>query len=308
MVQPFSSLTLYRLRREVNGSRVKKFDDFIDPEKGATPHTLEGRYDFDAQLFVAPPDEGPPSWLGPLKAGFSQLEEIPDSISNSAVLIIKVKSSNRELHFASTFGFGRFLLRSGSFERNYGLRVALNAIYPTSKGRQLDFDRLRSVDSKTVGANTLRTRRQVDRKADFETFDVDVERDLLSGLTGTPLDTDLWGARFDGSDALHLHRSVPFSELGKICLQLDRNSTKVPREFSWVDKIFAVRDSAVIDGLKQRIVEMIESEATGKLDLAPPELVEWGDIDHFAFSFDADHGFAEPSVQEYIEGLRPRTN
>jgi uncharacterized protein (TIGR04141 family) len=306
VAEPFSTLTVYRLRDEVNGKRVTKFEDFIDPQKKTTHYSLRGRYNFQAGLFVAPPDEGPPSWLAPLKIGFGALEQIPDSINNSAVLIIKVRHHGRELHFAATFGFGRFLLRPGAFERNYGMRVALNAIYPKHKGKRLDSDRLRSVDSKTVGANTFRTRRQADRKADFETFDVDIERDLLSGLTGTPLDTRLWGTRIDGADALHLHRSVSFDQLGKICSQLEANSAKVPPEFSWVDNIFAVRDSALIEVLKQRIVEMIKSGEPRNLELAPPELVEWGDIDHFEFSFDANYSFAEPNIDEYIKRLRAK--
>jgi uncharacterized protein (TIGR04141 family) len=229
------------------------------------------------------------------------LADIPDSVSNSAVLVIMVKSNQRVLYFAATFGFGRFLLLPGSFERNYGMRVALNVIYPKRAGAQLE--RVRSVDSKTVGANTLRTRRQVDRLADFETFDVDVERDLLSGITGTPLDTNSWGTRIEGSDAVHLHRLIAFDQLGKTCLAVERNSKRVPREFSWIDKIFAVRDSALIETLRNRLVEIIRARQTESLDLAPPELVEWGDIEHFKFSFDTDHTFEEPSIEEYVSRL-----
>lgn len=304
MGQPFTSLTLFRLRDRVAGKPVNQLRDFIDPAKKTSAHSLRGTYDFLAQLFVAPRDEGPPSWLEPLKSGFGALTEIPDSISSSAVLIIHTKRSGRDLHFAATFGFGRFLLRPGSFERNYGMRVALNAIYPRRRGERIDPERLRSVDSKTVGPNTLRTKRQVNRKANFEMFEFDIERDLLSGLTGTPFDIKTWGSRIDGSDAVYLHRSVPFDQLGRICLQLERNSTRVPREFSWVDKIFAVRDAALIDSLKQRILDMIQSGRISSLELAPPELVDWGEIAGFEFSFDPDYSFVEPSIEDYIRALR----
>jgi len=307
MTEPFSSLTLYRLRNEVDGHSITKFNDFIDPERTTTVHDLKGTYDFQARLFIAPPEIGPPAWVEPLQTGFGELKEIPDSVSNSAVLIIQVKSGHRTIHFASTFGFGRFLLRSGSFERNYGLRVAINAIYPKrKKGDDLDFERVRSVDSKTVAANVLRTRRQVDHKADFESFEIDTQRDLLSGLTGTPWDPAAWGTRIDGSDSLHLHRPVSFDQLGNICLQVEKNSKKIPREFSWIDNIFPVRDSAAVEELKKHIAEIIRSGKTGNLDLAPPELVEWGDIDHFEFSFDSRHPFAEPRLEEYTSRLRTK--
>src|SRR5947209_5934444 len=203
----FSALTLYRVRDDIAGRQVKEPDDPIDGSKEPTAYALTGRFDFDAKLFLAKPEERQPLWVDFLKKGFPRLK-IPDNVSNSAVLIVKVKHRRRDCYFAFTFGFGRFLLRPGSYERNYGLRVALNTIYPHRKeNEELDPIRLRSVDSKTVAANTLRTRRQADRRTSFETFDVDVQRDLLTGLTGQPLDDRRWGTRITGSDALYLNRS-----------------------------------------------------------------------------------------------------
>ena len=96
--------------------------------------------------------------------------------------------------------------------------MALNAIYPSQSGRN-DFNRLRSVDSKTVASNTARTRRQFDRYADFESFDVDTERDFLGGLTGVPLDERAVGTSITGADSLNLTRSIEFHKLGEICLR-----------------------------------------------------------------------------------------
>lgn len=306
MTVPFSSLSLYRVRDELDGEPVTNFGDFIDPQKlkETRPYELAEGYDFKGRLFVAEPQIGPPAWLEPLKEGFSKLT-IPDSVSNNAVLVIQVDRRNRHLHFAATFGFGRFLLRPGAFLRNYGLRVAINAIYSQQKQRG-DGERIRSVDSKILAANVVRTRRQADHKADFETFEIDIQRDLLSGLTGTPQDADAWGKRIDGSDAVHLHRPIPLEQLGEICLQVEEESGDVPVEFSWIDKIVPVDDPTIIPELKQRIVTLVRSGAVGNFELAPPELVEWGDLDHFAFSFDSEYEFAEPGLQEYIARLRTK--
>ncbi len=304
MAQAFSSLSVYRLR---SGGKDARFQDFIDPKKKPSLHRLKGRYNFDAELFVAPPDEKPPGWLEPLKVGFEGLNEIPDSVKNDAVLILSVNHGKELVFFAITFGFGRFLLRPSTIERNYGLRVALNAIYPKhGKGQKLDPERLRSVDSKTVAETTLRTRRQVDRISDFERFNVDVERDLLSGLTGTPLETDLWGRRIDGSDAVHVHRAVAFAQLGDICRQFEKYSKKVPRDFEWVDNIFVVREPLLVETLRNRVLGRIRRDDVENLELAPPELVEWSDIDHFAFSFAIEEPFSDPNIEEYVSRLRAR--
>ena len=302
----FSSLTLYRLHDRLDGEPVRKFEDFIDKEKATNAHRLQGRFEFQGRLFVAPPQEGPPAWLAPLKEGFGDLE-IPDSVNNSAVLILKVKLGSRSLYFAAAFGAGRFLLRSDSIRRNYGLRVAINAIYPEGKVEDASgFERIRSVDSKTVASSVLRTRRQVDRKADFESFEIDTQRDLLSGLTGTPFDPDLWGKRIDGSDPVHLHRSVSFRELGEVCARLEKHSKKIPREFSWIENVFPVRDPATVEKLKELVLQMLRSGDAGNLELAPPALVEWGNIDQFTFSFDSEYPFADPAIQEYINRLEAK--
>ena len=307
MSQPFSSLTLYRLHDKIDSKPVQKFDTFIDPDKRTTSHDLKATFDFQARLFVAPPEEGPPAWLEPLEAGFGELKDIPDSVNNTAVLILRIKNGTRPLYFAATFGAGRFLLRSDSFRRNYGLRVAINAIYPKDQeDHSFDFERIRSVESKTIAASVLRTLRQFDRKSDFESFEIDTQRDLLRGMTGKPFDPELWGTRIDGSDAVHLHRSVHFKQLGEICLQLEKHSKNIPREFSWIENIFPVRVSTTIEDLKQTVVEMIRSENIPNLELGPPVLVEWGDIDHFRFSFDSNHKFTDPTIDEYISRLRAR--
>jgi uncharacterized protein (TIGR04141 family) len=307
MAEAFSSLTVFRLHDKLAGKAVTDLADYIDREKKVKVHRLKDRYPFEAKLFVANPEIKSPPWVEPLEKGFGTLSEIPDSVSNSAILILGVPSNGVERHFAATFGFGRYLLRPGSVERNYGLRVALNAIYP-SHSRRSDFNRLRSVDSKTVASNTARTRRQFDRYADFESFDVDTERDFLGGLTGVPLDEKQWGPRITGADSLNLTRSIEFHKLGEICLELDKKSKSVPSQFSWVEKIFAVRDSALAERLKEHIHGLITDEELEGLELAPPALVEWGDIASFAFSFASseEDRFAEPSLEVYVNALRQK--
>jgi hypothetical protein len=63
MAQPFSSLTLYRLREKLDGSKATKFEDFIAPDKRAASLTLNKRYEFDARLFIASPTQSKGSAL-----------------------------------------------------------------------------------------------------------------------------------------------------------------------------------------------------------------------------------------------------
>jgi uncharacterized protein (TIGR04141 family) len=135
-MKDFSALTIFRLRDVISGQPVKNLNEFIDKSKNPSIHNLRGEFGFEARLFVASPDIRKPPWLTFLEPGFGRLGEIPDSVNNSAVLVVKVKRGKRGCHFAFTFGFGRFLLRPGCYDRNYGMRVALNAVYPKRDRKQ----------------------------------------------------------------------------------------------------------------------------------------------------------------------------
>src|SRR5437763_1274920 len=147
MASSFSSLTIYRLRSEINGRPITDFADVIDPDRKTTLYQLRRRLDFDAELFVAPPDKGLPPWLTPLQEVFSDVQKLTTE-NNGAVLTIRIKRNRKFIYFACTFGTGRFLLRPGAIERHYGMRVALNAIYREGSKTDSVTNRLRSVDSK----------------------------------------------------------------------------------------------------------------------------------------------------------------
>jgi Family of unknown function (DUF6119) len=93
--------------------------------------------------------------------------------SSSAVLLIEAA----QRHFAVTFGQGRHLLDPEAYEQDFGLKVVLNTVAR---------DQLKSVDAKTIEETTLHTRRDVSRDSSFAAFGLDVSRDLLRAVTGTP--------------------------------------------------------------------------------------------------------------------------
>jgi hypothetical protein len=51
---------------------------------------------------------------------------------------------------------------------------------------------------------------------------------------------------------------------------------------------------------------MIRTNQVDSLELAPPELVEWSDIDHFAFSVAIEEPFSDPNIDEYVARLHSR--
>src|SRR5207244_3420860 len=135
-------------------------------------------------------------------------EDLPDLYAASSGAVLFVESSRRL--FAVTFGQGRHLLEPETLESDFGLKVVLNTVAP---------DQLKSVDAKTIDETTMHTRRDVSRDSSFAAFGLDVSRDLLRAVTGTPQD-DTLGPRLTGSDALGLHTRAQVPQLPALATRL----------------------------------------------------------------------------------------
>src|ERR1700677_3753612 len=91
---------------------------------------------FEGQLYIKPQCSHPPAWTSFVKPHvIGDLAKLKNA-STAAVLIIEAEG--RKLAF--TFGYGRNLLNPESWERDFGLKVALNTV---------DHNSLRSVDCRT---------------------------------------------------------------------------------------------------------------------------------------------------------------
>src|SRR5688572_19422768 len=150
-------------------------------------------------LYYRPSIRTKPSWL---KLFEPVLPSVPSSLRNSttaASLIVKGESR----HFAVTFGLGRHLLRQDVTEDVFGLRVTLNSI---------DADRIRSIDRQTFDAIASHTKSQSSRDASADQFGLDVQRDLVRAVTGTPRDPSL-GIRMSGADSLTVRVAASVNEI-----------------------------------------------------------------------------------------------
>lgn len=298
-------LTCYKLR-----PKVEDFDDAVDLEDlpgQVQPFDPISGQGFTAKLYTvaAPPRE--PEWLAFLKEGFDKAT-VPPGRSSGALLLMTIQNRGKDHFFAFTFGSGRYLLKQDVFERNYGLKVALNLIF--QGGATADPSRLRALDAKRVAETTILTRRQASRTAAFETFDIDVMRDLLSGVTGNPTDPNQWGTRIEGRHSLKLNFDLPFNDLGALCRRVltaaARNDYK--EGFSWIDNIAATKDAETVASLEESLLAALSIERMSGLELVVPEMVEWGKIDRFQFGFDGQKKIKRPELrlQDYLVGLKAK--
>ena len=283
-------LTVYAINRHVDGQPVTGFDDFVSQPR--LDEVSEVR-DFEsapgedppwaARLYVWEGQPRSPVWLGFIREGFGADLDLPDGAASSALIGVRV-FFRTDKFFAVTFGAGRFALRSGAASRGYGLRVALNAIYEGDPDTELldPAERIRQIESRTVGANTLRTSRQANRAADFDVFELDPEGDQLQGVTGSPASEEGFGKRVRGTDTVRIGRRSEFFELGAICRNIARfhEKTDYRSRLSFVDNFQAERSPALVADLRERAEQALLDDPSD-WEFAPPEIIDFDRVASF---------------------------
>ena len=278
-------LTIYLLRD------VHAFADAIDADK--KPESLEIMPSFgQAMRFyyaVRPPTR--PAWLRFVEPALTEVPEHILSSSSSGLLLLRVD----ERIFAVTFGYGRGLIDQSKIHRQFGLRVALNAVDPSQ---------LRSMDTKTFEDMVVTRNTQSSRSSDLPTFGIDITRDILRAATGEPRDPTLC-RRISGADPVVVNKEIKISELADFCRTLVGvyNSDSYKADFAWIDQLALVQESDVADRLDGLVVSQLRASDVSRLHLATPDPIDPADVESFRINGARAHEFVELDIDAYVENL-----
>jgi uncharacterized protein (TIGR04141 family) len=300
-------LTCFRLHSVLEGKPVDDFDDFIDVESDGIRQEdgpVAGP-DFEAKIYVLTTAPRAPGWAAFVAQGFDRMN-VPISASTGALLIVHLLNED-DGYFAFTFGvMGRHLLRDDAPRRAYGLRTALNLIYP--HGGDSGRGRVTAVDTTRRAAGVVRARRQANRATNFEAFEVDRLRDVMTAATGPPVDDVSWGTRVSGGDAINFSSDTEFNQLGVLCRAVDATSrrTDYRERFRWLDQVNPITDPFLVRRLEDDVAERLRMRRDIEgFDLAPPEILDWARVDAFRYHFDGRRKVKRPDLRlsDLLTGL-----
>ncbi len=259
-------LTILLIKEE-----YKDYKSVLKEAAALNKYELKTSLPFKGAMFVQPTRDNPPPWLVFIEGGVKGHIELSNNASNSAILFIKASSRL----FALTFGHGRYLLNQNSFERDFGLKVALNTVNP---------EKLRSIDVRTFEELPLYTRQQASVASSIDVFDIDINSDLLRAVTGEPTDED-FALRVTGADSLAINIRTDLADVGKKCDEIlsSYKSRKYKKYFSWIDHLQPVREPALRETLDAQLLEIINKNNIEDIHLCPPEPLNWEEVDGFLY-------------------------
>jgi uncharacterized protein (TIGR04141 family) len=284
---------------------VQDYEDVLRDDVEYEKVALRADISFQARLYVQLHREQPPAWLTLLNEGAAEDLGRLLNRSNAAVLVIRREFDEVARFFAITFGFGWALVNDDRYVRDFGVKVALNAIDP---------EQLVSLDLHTLEELPFHRRVQATQASPPSRFALDSYRDRLISVTGVP--TSGPGKRVSGSDLAALTVKLDFDELGELCDWLFQTyqSRQYQQRFGWIDQLARVRERRLRGELDEELVRLLREEDASKglpeqAWLAPPEVLEWTQIEGFWITGTGrrrDDLLPHPDLKWYLDGLRDR--
>lgn len=265
--------------------------DAIRPDKGVIEIPVAPSMGYVGSFFYQRSFARPPSWVVDVEKVLTSPVDQVSSASASGVLVLE--RSGRI--FAVAFGYGRSLLDPALIERQFGLRVGLNLVDPAQ---------LRSMDTKTFEDLVVSKSTQSSKSSDLPAFGIDVARDILRGVAGTPRDGSI-ATRLAGSDAIVLVTKVETADLGLLCdkLFLAYKDTAYKANFEWIDQLEIIEDPKLNATLDADLLERLKRSDTSATYLAAPETLDWQDVDGFSLAGTRNTRYEDLDLDQYLATL-----
>ena len=193
-----------------------------------------------------------PSWTSFFR-GYANMDELY-STNARALLLCRISiDDNIYKLFALTFGYGRNMLKEEVVEEDFGLKVVVNTITAES---------LRKISKINIGGNQKISQEQMPLESDIDGFQVDVDRDLIGGITGHSDDENFAVGMMTGTDMLSLSAEVNINNLPEFLRKVYSRyiSKSYLEQFGWIDNIRRVKRKSIINNLDDSVVNHIKMD------------------------------------------------
>lgn len=277
---------------------VTDYVDTYENEPGISVVNIKDGIKYDGISVYCESKHTNPKWKAMIDEIAESKIDLSTNTSNKVAVIVKIK--NRFM--AVVMGYGKSLLRADKFERNFGLKAALNMI---------EEKQMRSIQSAAIEDMIVLTHQQASRRTSQEEFDLNTYSDILRSITGKPYDENL-GNTISGKDTLSVAVPMDINELGDklesyLDAYLDTRYKNIG--FKWVDNINEIRDPEIKKELNIVLGKYLLKKDIQNLFITPPDIIDPETIEGFCFSGigkelkDASNYSFDPDLIEYIEKI-----
>lgn len=242
---------------------------------------------------------GQPDWLANFFLNNPRIPANQFIVSGtSVVLVCKVSITRSHRFFAICFGGGHHHIEENAIEERFGLVTTLNMVPE---------DELRSIDKRVVASNPKLSREQLSKVGSATDFGIDIEHDLLHGVTGKPR-IDTFGKTVTGKDGFSCSARADMNNIDSLLQQVYHHykQQNYKTSFPWIDQLKEVKDASILRTLNDKLIELINADPE-KVSLAVPDIIEWSEVVGFKYSYrKRDEPHDDLSINDFLPTLISR--
>jgi len=256
--------------------------EFLKSTAQVNTYDIDAEHELEGNLFVKiPADKKPKLTSFTEEITGEDLDELSNR-SSSALLIVKTPDNT----MAFTFGYGRFLLDTKYFVHDFGIKTALNT---------LKHDSLRSVDLLTLDDQAVQKKSQAARESDVGVFGIDISKDVLRAVTGSPKAGINLKNISGGDSVFSFGVEINIDEISVLISLISGyyNNDSYKGGFSWVDNIRRIKETSEISNLDDHLIVELKTKSPD-VCVTIPELADWDSI--WGFSFTRSKNTINPTI------------
>ena len=234
-----------------------------------------------------------PNWL---KSFFNlECDELKQANSR-AILLNKLEVNGKERIFAIAFGYAKNLFAEDVLEEQFGLKIVLNSV---------GVNDIRKISKVSVGTNQKQSQEQMPKATNINEFGFDLDRDLITNVTGKCDDEIFEKSNLVGGDifSILVERDINnIDEFLKYCYKKFKE-TKYKENFEWIDNIKEVKSKSEKEKLDKALVEYIKKSQFDCVWMSIPEVINWEGIKGFKYT-NEDIIYDDIFIEKFIESMR----
>jgi uncharacterized protein (TIGR04141 family) len=272
------------------------FEEYLSKDLDYVEYNLNNKLKLDGKLYIKVNHEKKPKWYDLIESliDTNDIRDIGNK-SSSAVLILRVDNTI----YALAFGYGRYMLNESYFVTDFGIKTALNT---------LDHKSLQSIDFHTLDNQPVQKKSQATIKSDASVFGIDIQKDILRAVTGTPKQNVPFRRISGGDQVYSFGCDFDIKDLPNILKSVNNyfNLDEYLEQFSWVDNIRRVKVKDKIEELDNYLIEAIKVESS-EVVFTIPEVLQWDKVLGFSFTRNKRSLKAVIESSEYYKYLDNKT-
>ncbi len=279
-----NKLSIYLIKEEI------KEEEIFDKDSGVM--ILE-EYSENKKLYYLNSWVHEPNWL---KSFFNlECDELKQANSR-AILLDKLEVNGKERIFAIAFGYAKNLFAEDVLEEQFGLKIVLNSV---------GVNDIRKISKVSVGTNQKQSQEQMPKATNINEFGFDLDRDLITNVTGKCDDEIFQKANLVGGDifSILVERNIDnIDEFLKYCYKKFKE-TKYKENFEWIDNIKEVKSKSEKEKLDKTLIEYIKKSQFDCVWMSIPEVINWEGVKGFKYT-NEDIIYDDIFIEKFIESIR----